>query len=957
MIKGACWALLVATLPTPFSAAARQPPDSPILRIETGSHSADVTGLALDANARSLATSSYDKTVRIWSPDDPHAPARVIRVPIDADREGGLYAVALSPDGRVAVTGGWTGGWDGGAPWSLYVLDTASGGMTRRISSLPGRMESLVFSRSGEQLAIGLKNRPGIILFDTRDWSIVASDFDYSDDVPSIDMDARGRIAALSLNGEIAVYDAGLQRKRLVKAPGGRQPAVARFSPDGSLLAVGYSDSPRVDLLSGEDLSLVASADSRGVDKGFIALAWSADGDHLYAAGYYNRGGRTLIRRWSNAGRGPARDFPAALAVISRLQAFPDGRLAFTTESGAVVVLDASMRVSWERRPGTADFRDQSDTLRVSSDGRLVEFAYDRFGSSPLRFSLGTKSLSLGDLTDTQLAPALTEAPEINVQDWRHSERPTLNDAPLQLRPHDESLTLAIAPDRRSFVLGTSWRVIRFDASGTPLWDIQAPGATWAVVVSQNGQLAVAAFSDGTIRWLSMADGQFLLTLFSHAPTHHWVAWTQSGYYVASSGGDSLIGWHVNRGEDQAADFFPVGHFRDIYYRPDVVEKVLGALDEGGALRHGDLETGRSSKEWRLGEFLPPVVTAHISSSDSHSSSQSYFSSPKVTVSYRIRRTTAHPISALEVRADGRPVATITAASGSFPDSDQIDVYVPRRDTVIEVIARSTNGIWSEPAVLRLRWDGPGQVTKPSLFVLAIGISDYAIPELRLKLPAKDAADFRAVFERQRGKAYRNVELVTLTNEQATGDNLQRALDWLASAPTSRDVAMLFIAGHGVDDAGGQYFFVPQEVSPKEAVSRGLPYRDIRNALQRVAGRVFLFIDTCHSGAAWGSMDAAAADISRIVNDLKSPEYGIVTFASSTGRQVSYESAKWGNGAFTKAVVEALSGQADFFGNGYVSVTGLEAYVADRVPKLTDGRQTPAIGRPLMSDVTLVSLR
>ena len=31
-----------------------------------------------------------------------------------------------------------------------------------------------------------------------------------------------------------------------------------------------------------------------------------------------------------------------------------------------------------------------------------------------------------------------------------------------------------------------------------------------------------------------------------------------AGYYVASAGGEELIGWQVNRGDDQAPDFFPV---------------------------------------------------------------------------------------------------------------------------------------------------------------------------------------------------------------------------------------------------------------------------------------------------------------------------------------------------------------------------------------------------------------
>ena len=48
---------------------------------------------------------------------------------------------------------------------------------------------------------------------------------------------------------------------------------------------------------------------------------------------------------------------------------------------------------------------------------------------------------------------------------------------------------------------------------------------------------------------------------------------------MASAGGEDLIGWHVNNGKDRAADFFSASRFRDAFYRPDIVTRVLEALD------------------------------------------------------------------------------------------------------------------------------------------------------------------------------------------------------------------------------------------------------------------------------------------------------------------------------------------------------------------------------------------
>ena len=45
-----------------------------------------------------------------------------------------------------------------------------------------------------------------------------------------------------------------------------------------------------------------------------------------------------------------------------------------------------------------------------------------------------------------------------------------------------------------------------------------------------------------------------------------------------------MIGWHVNRGRDKAADFFSAGQLRERFYRPDVIDRVLDTLDEDQAL-------------------------------------------------------------------------------------------------------------------------------------------------------------------------------------------------------------------------------------------------------------------------------------------------------------------------------------------------------------------------------------
>ena len=103
------------------------------------------------------------------------------------------------------------------------------------------------------------------------------------------------------------------------------------------------------------------------------------------------------------------------------------------------------------------------------------------------------------------------------------------------------------------------------------------------------------------------------------------------------------------------------------------------------------------------------------------------------------------------------------------------------------------------------------------------------------------------------------------------------------------------------------------------------------------------FVDTCHAGNALGTSKtrAISGTTDSFVSELASAENGVIVFSSSTGKQLSQENESWGNGAFTKAVVEGLSGKADFSKNGKITQKGLDYYVTERVKELTHGQQSP----------------
>jgi uncharacterized caspase-like protein len=234
---------------------------------------------------------------------------------------------------------------------------------------------------------------------------------------------------------------------------------------------------------------------------------------------------------------------------------------------------------------------------------------------------------------------------------------------------------------------------------------------------------------------------------------------------------------------------------------------------------------------------------------------------------------------------------------------------------------------------------------KPKLYILAIGVSKYEDKNLTLQYAGKDAKDFAETLLKEKGGLYRDVVVKVLMDEKATKDEIIDGFEWISRETTSNDVAMVFLAGHGVNDSGGVYYYLPVNANLERLRRTGVAFSEMKNTVSSLAGKTILFIDTCHAGNVMGAR-AVAPDITGIVNELASAENGAVVFASSTGRQYSFEDSAWGNGAFTMAAVEGIEGKADYTGKGRITINMLDLYISERVKELTKGKQTPATAKP-----------
>jgi hypothetical protein len=250
------------------------------------------------------------------------------------------------------------------------------------------------------------------------------------------------------------------------------------------------------------------------------------------------------------------------------------------------------------------------------------------------------------------------------------------------------------------------------------------------------------------------------------------------------------------------------------------------------------------------------------------------------------------------------------------------------------------------------------------LHVLTVGVSDYGEKATHLKLAfaAADATDVAAALLTTQTGLYAEVRPQRLSNQDATKEGILRGLatirQAMARSEPGRDLAVVHFSGHGAL-LDGEFYLLPHGVNAGDEVAiktTALPASDLRRELEGLApyGRVLVLLDACRSGGAMADGQALAADANRLRAALVGSNITVLT--SSSAAELSREDSRWGNGAFTKIVLEALSSRADANRNGLISISELTGYLTRHVPGLTDGAQHPGVEMRFDGDVFVAGL-
>lgn len=967
-LAGAAAALGLAAV-----ACAATPSPLPQPRVAYDMHGARINQIRATPDFERLVSVGQDKTLRVWRLRD-LALLRTIHVPSEPGEEGSLRSLAVTPDGREVITGGWTGlAWSGQA--QLYRFDLASGRLLQVLRGFPALVESLAISADGRRLAVGL-GRGGLRVIELPSGRELAADAEYGERVSFADFSRDGLLATTSADGCLRLYDT--QHRLVFRAeyppPADRAEQCrgaplggVRFSPDGTRLAFGQQERAEIVLVDARQRTLLArlSVDDP-LQRSLCCPNWSADGRRLHMHGAHGGDGPTPLWRVhlaGSAGAGAVERLPVGRQRFTNVLPLPDGDLVFSTDVPSLARIAPDGRLLAEALPPNGDFRFDWTRLRVSHDGRRVVLPLRADGSQPRTLDLAApadramREPSADDL-QSSAPPRRDGGVDAVLGDFGYLHPVRVAGQVLALKPFQSLQAWSRAPQGGAFALGTQWSVMLVDAQGHRRWEQDLPAPARQVAFSGDGRWVVAAVGDGTLRWYEAASGQERLGAFLHAHEPQWVVWRSDGYYSSSPQGDRYLGWLLNRGDDTAPDFVRAEQIERELYRPD----LLAAVFDGPAARSVGA-AGLDELSARLARLAPPRVRIESAGPSADG---------RLLRLRVVAEATGRPLRELGVYVDGLPLLRADERVLDAAQAERVERTLelpwPVAGARVRVEAETGHALGVDET-RPLREPAAAAAAPGRLWVLAAGVHRFEhIPGLRpLPFAPNDARALAAQLAARRGRAFADVQVRVVADGTAalpTKAALVAGLQWLKDA-RPEDTVLVFLASHGTTDAS-EYYFMTRDTTPADAerivaaqdargsvpaggVPSTLTASEILEQLRRVAGRRLLVIDTCESGVADGRRNPHTL--------LKrSASTQLAVWSAARGDQDSYESPDAPHGLFTQSLLQSLQAAAgqparlDAL-HGAVSVrvaAGIERLRAMvRDPRLRDRvQQTPVLSAP-----------
>ncbi|MEM7077163.1 MAG: caspase family protein [Pseudomonadota bacterium] len=967
-------------------------------------------GVALDPRGEIVASTGAEGRTVLWQVDSGVA-IRSLGVTEELGEQAGFIQglsqkshlrPAFSADGRYLATA------QGGV---VSVWRVATGARHLRLTGHRGAVQTLAFSNDRRLLASG-DGGGHVIIWSVRDGKKLAEHGAHNGGVTALQFKPRGDVACgvkttasdHPLAGRVLVSGGedhqikiwSLEARRLLRA---LKPKVQplndiAFSPDGRSLAIASSALPNG---STKIWRLDTGYEITGIPFPTNALDFNPVNGELALAGVdrqvkllsadlraqrvaFAMQGRGLLRYvlQSLFVVAAARDqqtlkFLGAIAANSALDAQSHDRLTgvrdlrFSPSGDMLVVAGQSKTAVWREGREELEFLKHNDMRAVEVTGDFVVQA--RVNS--FRRGLDDLQTEFRFPESEGMISAVRALPDGQTILQAHARgrlalRSLATGEEIRRRKGYGNLeAVAVSPDGRLAAVGGSGGFVEvLTLPGLePRYRLQGhEGTVFGIDFSPDGQRLATASADGTARLWDLDAAEPILTFVS-VGTDDFVLLTPDNFYMASTNGHQGIAFRVK------GELFPFEQFDLQLNRPDIVLARLGTVPEGL------LQVYAQARRKRLAAL--DLTEAQISLEQPRP--RLWIENPPMSLvtdrarfALDLRARSLAGLARLQVWVNDVPLprSQLPAVAGTTLDA-QVPLVFSRGRNKVQVAVVDKRGMESLRRTFEVVYL-PEQDTKRDLHIVSVGVSDYAGQDFDLGFAAKDARDLVRELERQQ-RRYARINSHQLLDAGATTAQIRQRLTALRTAHVDDDV-VVFLAGHGVLDAAGEYRFATADFDFSQPEGQGLTFTDIDALLQQIPSRhKVMLIDSCHSGSVDPALVPGRADIAatsvaagvtrsgRGVALVSSARDNVDSFylmqqlfaglgrgsgttviSAAAGDEFAFENDQYANGLFTYAVLDSLRSLAD---KHPVRVSELKDAVHKQVRFLSGGQQTPNMRR------------
>jgi WD40 repeat protein len=502
------------------------------------SHSSMVYDVSYSPDGKTLASGSYDGTVKLWDVGTGKE-LKTLK-----GHRGEVNSVSYSPDGKTLASTSWDN--------TVKLWDVGTGKELNTLKGHQSAVMSVSYSPDSKTLA------SGSVDYTVKLWDVVTGkEFKtlkaYQGKVYSVSYSPDGKTLAMaSGDNTVKLWDVGTGKE--LNTLKGHQNGVysVSFSPDGKTLASASSDNTVKlwDVGTGKELNTL-----KGHQDSVYSVSYSPDGKTLASASVDK-----TVKLWDVVTGKELKTLKGHQAEVLSVSFSPDGKTLASASR------DKTVRI-WE----VINSKETpiSQPLRGHEGGVwAVAFSSDR----------------------NQI---VSGGPDKTLRIWDADTGKTIR----TLQGHTDSVrALAYSPDGKYIVSGSYDKTLRLWDAETGKAIRTFPGHKYSVMsvaFSPDGKRIVSGSSDKTLRLWDAQTGKAIATLSGHTDKVFSVAFSPDGKRIVSGGRDSTLRlWDTETGKAITTLKGHTNWVATVAFSPDGKRIVSGSKDK--TLRIWNAETGKA---------------------------------------------------------------------------------------------------------------------------------------------------------------------------------------------------------------------------------------------------------------------------------------------------------------------------------------------------------------------------